>query len=310
MSPLLPPDAPARRPTTLDKAVVAGLAAASAVGAVVAGGEVTGWDPADVAWRAVFGAVVVFAGAKASRWTWLFAAAVGAAAAPDLAVGAPAGIGLLVGLVNVARGRRARVVGALVVGLAAQSLLRLDLADPHGLSSLVAAVGLLPALWTAVRNARSRTRRLVAVGVGTLAVVGLGLAVAQAAAVLQARSSVATGIDAARSGFEAARAGDGAAAVRAFEVAAQAFGSANDDLSAPWAIAGRAVPLLGQHARAMAEITEAGAELAATAAGATADAPLEELGFEDGVLDLARVGAFADPLERAAAALVAADGVV
>ncbi|HYF45209.1 MAG TPA: DUF4012 domain-containing protein, partial [Acidimicrobiales bacterium] len=88
------------------------------------------------------------------------------------------------------------------------------------------------------------------------------------------------------------------------------FGSANDDLSAPWAIAGRAVPLLGQHARAMAEITEVGAELAGTAAGATADAPLEELGFEDGVLDLARVGAFADPLERAAAALVAADDVV
>jgi len=310
MSPLLPPDPPARRPTTTDKVAVAVLAAASAAGAVVAGGEVTGWDPADVVWRALFGAAVVFAGAKANRWTWLFAAAVGAVAAPDLAHGSPAGLGLVIGLANVARGRRTRVVGAMVVGLAAQSLLRLDLADPHGLSSLVAAVALVPVLWTGVRNSRTRTRRLVAIGVGSLAVVGVALGVAQAAAVLQARSSVATGIDAARSGFEAARAGDGTAAVRDFEVAADAFRSAEDDLSAPWAVAGRAVPLLGQHARAMGDITDAGAELAATAAGATADAPLEELGFEDGVLDLTRVAAFADPLERAEAALVEADEVV
>ena len=68
--------------------------------------------------------------------------------------------------------------------------------------------------------------------------------------------------------------------------------------------------MLGQHARAMADITDAGAELSATAADATGDAPIEELQFTDGVLDLARVDQFAEPLDRAEAALVAADEVV
>ena len=132
---------------------------------------------------------------------------------------------------------------------------------------------------------------------------------AQAVAVLDARSSVATGIDAARSGFDAAREGQEQVAVEQFEDAAVAFRDANDALSRPWAVAGRGVPLLGQHARAMAEITEAGTELAGTAADAAGDAPIEELQFSEGVLDLARVAEFAEPLDRAEAALVAADDV-
>ena len=82
-----------------------------------------------------------------------------------------------------------------------QSLLRLDLGEPHGLASLVAFAAVAPVLWTGFRNCRTRTRRLVTIGVAALVLVGVGLGVAQGIAVLQARSSVATGIDAARSGL-------------------------------------------------------------------------------------------------------------
>jgi hypothetical protein len=310
MPPLLSPDPPARRATRRDKVLVAVVAAASAAAAIAASGEATGWRPADVVWRGLFGALVVFAGAKANRWTWLTAAAIGAVAAPDLRTALPAVVGLAIGLVNVSLGRRTRLVGAVVIGLAAQSLLRLDLGDPHGLSSLVAVAGLGPVLWTGVRNSRSRTRRIVGFAVAGFVAVAVALAVAQGFAVLQARSAVATGIDAARSGFDAARSGDEATAVQQFDAASAAFEDANDALSAPWAVAGRAVPLLGQHARAMADITDAGATLTATAAGATGDAPIEELQFTDGVLDLDRVAQFAEPLDRAEAALDEADEVV
>jgi hypothetical protein len=289
---------------------VAAIAVASAVGAAFAAGEATGWGPADVAWRAALGAVVVLAGAKARRWTWVLAAAVGTVAAPDLATAAPALLGLAISLVNAALGRRTRVVGAVVLGLAVQTLLRLDLPDPHGLASLVAAGGLAPALVTGYQRSVRPVRRAVRIGLLVIVLAGLALAVGQAVAVLDARSSVAVGIDAARSGFDAAREGDEQGAVEQFEAAADAFDEANDALSAPWAAAGRAIPLLGQHAVAMSDITDAGAELATSAAGATGDAPLDDLRFEDGVMDLDRVAAFADPLDRAEAALLEARAVV
>lgn len=310
MSPLLPPDPPARPPTRVDHLLVGGVAVLAAVGALLASGQASGWAPADGAWRVALAVVAVLAGAKARRWTWLVAAGVATAAAPSLAVAAPALVALVVALVNVTRGRRTRVVGALVLGLAVQTLLRLEWGEPHGLASLLAATAVLPAFVSAYRRSHRRTRRTVLVTVAALVTLGVGLAVAQAVAVLDARSSVATGIDAARTGFDAARDGDEPTAVAEFERASSAFTEANDALSAPWAVAGRGVPLLGQHARAMAEITAAGAELADTAAGAADDAPIDELQFTDGVLDLARVAQFDEPLARAETALAQADAVV
>jgi hypothetical protein len=310
MSPLLPPDPPARPPTRTDHLLVAVMAVASAAGAIAASGEPTGWEPADLAWRAGLGALAVLAGAKARRWTWLVAAGVGAVASPDLLTAAPALAGLVVAVANFAVGRRTRVVGGLVLGLAVQSLLRLELAEPFGLASLVAAAGLAPAFVSGYRRSRPKAKRAVRAGVLAFGLIAIGLAIGQAIAIVDARSSVATGIDAARSGFDAARSGDEQGAVDEFEAAADAFAEANDALTAPWASAGRAIPLLGQHAVAVQEITEAGTDLADTAAGATSDAPLDELQFQDGVLDLTRVAAFAEPLDRAEAALLDAEAVV
>lgn len=308
--PLLPPDPPARPPTRVDHLAVAGAAVAAAIGAVLASGEPTGWGPADIVWSAGFAVVVVLAGANARRWTWLTAAAVGAAAAPDLAVAAPALLGLVITLASVVGGRRTRILGAVVLALALQSLLRLDLDDPHGLASLVAAAGVLPALVSGYRRSSQPVRRTVQVGAVAFGLTATCLAVAQALVVVEARSSVAAGIDAAQSGFDAARDGEEAASVEQFDAAADAFADANDSLTAPWALAGRAVPLLGQHARAVEEITSAGADLADTASGAAADAPIEELQFTDGALDLSRVAEFEAPLAEAEAALAAADDTV
>ncbi len=308
--PLLPPDPPARPPTRVDHLAVAAAAGAAAIGAVLASCEPTGWRPADIVWSAGFAVVVVLAGAKARRWTWLTAAAIGAAAAPDLAVAAPALLGLVITLVSVVGERRTRVVGAVVLALALQSLLRLDLDDPYGLASLVAAAGVLPALVSGYRRASQPIRRTVQVGAVAFGLTATGLAIAQALVVVEARSSVAAGIDAAQSGFDAARDGEEAASVEQFDAAADAFTEANDSLTAPWALAGRAVPLLGQHARAVEDITSAGADLAATASGAAQDAPIEELRFTDGALDLRQVSAFDAPLAEAEAALAAADDTV
>ena len=60
----------------------------------------------------------------------------------------------------------------------------------------------------------------------------------------------------------------------------------------------------------MAEITEAGATLTRVAAEATADAPLDDLRFDDGVIDLDRITEFAEPLEDAEAVLADAAAVV
>jgi hypothetical protein len=203
-------------PTGLDHLVVGALALAAAVGAALASGEAAGWAPADVAWRAGLGALAVLAGARARRWTWLVAAGAGAAAAPDLLTAAPALVALVAAVANVAVGRRTRMVGALVLALATQSLLRLELAEPHGLASLVAAAALAPALVTGHQRSRHRARRVVKVAIAAGFLLALGLAVGQAVAVLDARSSVAVGIDAARAGFDAARSGEEAAAVEEF----------------------------------------------------------------------------------------------
>jgi len=308
--PLLPPDPPAQPPTRVENLLVGATAVAAGVAAAFATGEPAGWRPADIAWRAGFAVLVVLAGAKARRWTWLLATGVGAAAAPSVAAAAPAVVGLVVAVVNVSIGRRTRVVGAVAAGLAVQSLLRLELDEPFGTASLVALAAVAPLLVTGYQRSRTRTRRIVVATLATGLVLGAALTALQAWAVLDARSSVASGIDAARAGFDAARAGEEAAAVEEFDAAAADFADANDALTTPWALAGRAVPVLGQHARAVQEVTEAGADLATTAAEAAGDAPIEELQFTDGALDLTQVAAFTDPLARAEAGLIAAEATV
>ena len=308
--PLLPPDPPARPPTRVENLLVGAIAVGAGVGAAFAGGEATGWAPADIAWPVAFAVLAVLAGAKARRWTWLVATGVAAAAAPSLAVAAPALVGLAIAVANVAVGRRTRVVGAVAAGLAVQTLLRLELDEPFGTASLVALAALAPLLFTGFRRSRTRTRRIVVGAVATLLVLGVGLAALQAWAVVDARASVASGIDAARAGFEAARAGEEADAVEQFDAATADFEAANDALTTPWGLAGRAVPVLGQHARAMQEVTDAGATLSATAAQAAGDAPIEELQFVDGALDLAQVAEFGPPLAEAEAGLVAAETTV
>jgi Protein of unknown function (DUF4012) len=286
------------------------VAVAAAVGAVATSGEPAGWLPADLVWRGGLAVLAVICGAKAHRWTWVVAAAVACAAAPDLATAAPALAALAVAVASVAFGRRNRIAGALVLGLAVQTLLRLDMSEPSGLATLVAAAGLLPAMVSAYGRSHRSTRRVVRWSLGGLVLVSIALSVGQAMAVLDARSSVEAGIDYAQAGFDAAREGEEDAAVEQFSLAAAEFEDANDSLSVPWARAGRAVPVLGLHARAMYDITSVGTELADTAAVATSDAPLEELQFRNGILDLAQVAEFEDPLDRADAALVEADGVV
>ncbi len=285
------------------------VAVAAAAGAFAASAEPAGWLPADLLWRGGLAVLAVVCGAKAHRWTWLVAAAVACAAAPDLAVATPAIVGLVIAIGSVAFGRRTRLVGAIVLGLSVQTLLRLDLAEPAGLASLVAAAGLLPAMFSAYGRSRRGTKRVVRWSLAGLALVSIGLAAGQAMAVLNARSSVEAGIDYAQGGFDAARDGDENTAVEQFALAASEFERANNALSVPWARAGRAIPILGLHARAMYDITEVGTDLADTAASATSDAPLDELEFHNGVLDLDQVAEFVEPLDRADAALVRADDV-
>lgn len=307
MPSFLPPDSPARPPTRLDHVLVPAIAVAAAAGALAAQSEPTGTTVADAVWSIVFAVLVVLAGAKARRWTWIVAAGIAAAAAPSLVVGLPAFGALILAIVNGAVSRRRRFIGALVLALALQTLLRLDLDEPFGLSTLVAAVALLPALLSGFSLCRPTTRRVLVAGGVVVVVVSVGLAVAQVMAVVDARPSVEAGIDAAQAGFDAARDGDEATAVTQFTEAQAAFAEADDVLSSPWARAGRAVPVLGQHARAIGEITGSGVRLTATAAQAAEEAPIDELQFQDGVLDLQQVAAFTEPVARTEAALVDAD---
>jgi len=280
------------------------IVALSAVGGVLSAAEPAGWLPADILWRAGFAALVAGATAKAVRWTWVVLAAVAAAAASG---------GWLVGAGLVALGlavgacvphRRSRPAGALVGAIAVQVLLRIEL-DGAGASALVAAVAVMPVFVSGYlrsgRQLRRRIRLSLVAGGGLAVVAAAGLAYAG----MQSQQQLRDAADEVRDGLDALRNNEPEQAVALLAGASEDFEAARQTLDT-WGRPARVVPVLGHQARAVAVVAQEGAALASTAADATVQADIDELRFDDGVLDLELVAGFEAPLAEAYDALAGA----
>lgn len=274
-------------------------AAAGALGTV----EPTGYVASDALLRAGFAGLVALAGSRARRWTWLWLAGVAAVASASVAMAVPAVVALVIAFVVAATAARRRAVGALVGGLAVQSLLHLPAHEPYGWSTVIVLVAVVPTFVSAWRVSPRRVKRRVWRGVAIGgAVVVLGTVVLGVAALL-ASGEVEQALDDAREGLEAARDGDDDRAYASLSAAAESFDAAQRATSAWWVAPARLVPGLAQHARALEVATHEGLAVTEAGAAVAGTIDIDDLRLQSGRFDLAMIGAVQQPLADNAAAL-------
>lgn len=272
-----------------------GLAAAAALGAVLAPGRPTGLAVVDAAWRAALAVVVTMAASRSRRWpaVWMagIACALSGGVALVLAVGsfALAAVGALGTLRN-------RLLGAAVGALAIQALLRLPDRGFHGLSALVVVAAIAPVLYSGYDCAHRSTRRLVRRGIVVGALVAALFAAGLAVGMALAYPDLHRGIDATRAGHASLERPNLEVAASKFDDAAAAFGDARSALDGPWAQPARLLPVLSQHRDVMADASRSGGKLARSASEVATVAPYQELRAAAGQVDLRQVERMQQPV--------------
>jgi hypothetical protein len=290
-----------------DRPTVVVVAVVSAAVALVAPPEPTGWVVLDAVVRAGLGGGLALAAASTrlgwTAWfTWLTALALVVADAPTAAaLAAPAGAGIVIGLLAV--GERQPVLAAAAAGLAVQTVLRLEWDLVTGASLGLGLVAATPLLLAGAGHLPRRAR-MPAVLATVLAVVLAGVgAVTGGLVALEARDDVDRAVDAARLGLSALGDDDREKARAELAEAAAAFEEADDTLRTPWARLAFATPVVAQHARAVATMASSGAHLASTALDTLDDADPDTVVPRDGRVDLDAVEALTVPLDQALGAL-------
>lgn len=299
-----------RRAAGIESGAVWIIALSSALGAAAAHTHPTATAGSDVVAALCLGAVVVAASALAGPWAWLAASLIAAAAASGAWVGV-AGAAVTLGVVAVISSDlpNRRVIGAIIGAAVVQTLLRLP-SGRFGLNALLSALAigcLVVAGWPLVSDpTRARLRRLSIMvgGLAALAVAGLMVSI------LLARNDVGVGISRGQDGLAAARMGNSDHAADLLEDARRAFRSAHDDLGAWWAKPALLLPIVGQHARGLVVVSDAGSDLAHAAATSARTARVQDLRLTQGRLDLDRVRSMAAPLATVRTALSRADEAV
>ncbi|MGI8684399.1 MAG: DUF4012 domain-containing protein [Acidimicrobiales bacterium] len=285
------------------------VAAASGAGAVLAGAGPTGSTVADVVLAAALGAGMVVAALRAGPVVVSVAGAVAvlcSGGSTPSAVAAGAALGLAAAVVATAQPAPGllSVAGA---GLA-QAALRLAWPDVTGTSALAAALIVTPVLLAGLARAPKRVRRIALRTTGALVVVSAAAAGLGLAAALGARTSVDAGVQAARDGLGAVDRADREDAAARFGRAASAFEKADRSIGAWWARPALAVPIVGQHAKALRSLAGSGADLAGAGARAASDADPDILRLTNGAFDLQALEQVREPLEAALASLVRSRG--
>lgn len=186
----------------------------------------------------------------------------------------------------------------------AQAALRLQWPAPTGTSALAAVLIVSPVLLTGLARAPKRVRRAAFRTTGALAVFSMAASVLAVLGALGARTSVDDGVRAAREGLAAVERADRDDAAGRFGQAAAAFDKADASIGAWWARPALAVPIVGQHSRALRTLAAAGADLSAVGARAAREADPASLRLSDGVFDLKALERVRRPLEAARASLI------
>lgn len=300
-----------RRSSDRDRVNARWIAGFAALGGAAAGCEPTGLLVADVALSALLAGLITLACSRARRWSWVVLGAGTFAFAGGLwewRVIALASFALAVGAVVLEE--RSRALGAVIGGLAVQSLLRLPDMAFHGFTALLVIAICAPVLLTGYQRARAEERDvirwIVFASIGLITLIG----VAYGAAAFLAREHLTSGLDQAAAGLDAARDGHDDEAARLLQAGADSFGSADSLLNGPLALPARAVPLLGIQAKATGEMAASGHDLLTAASRTASSVKYDDLRPAQGQIDIAAIynsveplGASLDALERAEVAL-------
>lgn len=298
-----------RRSTTpAELAALVGLAVAAGLVAVLASDAAptsTGWI--DAVERAGFATLVTLAGSRSRRWALVVGAAlVGVAADGGWQL---VGMAALLGTATLAfLGSRDRLAGAAIGGLIANTALHLEVGGPLGLESLVAMAATVPILVSAHRLLGSRLRRRWRIA-GIVALVGAGvLAVLAGIGTALAIGPVEDAVAATRAGVAAAQDGQGDLAERKFDEARAAFEAADGHVGSVLTVGARLLPVVGPNLDSVQAAVSLGAELSGSARSIAADVDFDRLQRQDGGVDLALLAQFRRPVLDAAAVLDRADG--
>lgn len=295
-------------PTRIPPVVVWVAAAAGAVALAVADTAPTGWQPLDLVLRAGFGALVPLAasraGTVATAWLGVVATAVLLVAEAPAAATAGVATGALLALA--AAGAVTAPVLAVVAAAALGPLAHADWPVASGASAVAVAAGTAPLLLIGLARTRSPYRGRIALALTAVVVVAGLSAAAGLVAAFSARTDIDRAVDLATDGLD--RLGDDDDRARADLLdAAGAFASAEDTLTTWWARPALLVPGVAQQTRAVTTMASAGADLARTAADATAEADVDSIRPIDGRIDLEALAALAEPLDRSVTSLRRAD---
>ncbi len=287
-------------------AVVGGGVAA----ALLTTAEPTGQATADALWSAALVAVAAVFGATARRWTWFVPAGVAAVIAGDDLALAGAALAIVIAFASVVTDTRSRARGALVVALGCIALLRAEPVGFHGLSALLTAAAVVPAIVSgyayAGRTVRRRARR-VALGAG--GVIGLMLAGA-ALGVVSVQSDLADGIRSVDDGMTAARDANDDLAAEHLGHAARSLKTADDTLSSWFVAPAKSLPIIGPNLDAVSSLAARASEVAELSALAADSADVDALRFVDGRLDPQVVVDMQEPLRQVKAAIDGLDDEV
>ncbi len=282
-------------------ALVGALVAAAA--AVEGAVTPTGWPVGDAVLTGGFAYLVGVAASRTHRWAWLWLAAIACAAGYDSMWVAPAAVALVLAFGAAVVDHRSRPVGALVGALAVQTLLRLPFDTPSMLSAAVATVAVAPVLVKAYdvssRATRRRVRQVVLAAVGFALVATAALALAA----LLVDDDMARAVSASEDALDGLAEGDHSGAAQDFATATGAFDRANDVLGGPLSWPARVVPVLGPHARTLAEVTATGEDLSRTAGRAAEVAPYQRLRPSAGQVDLDTLRSMQVPVAESVLAL-------
>ena len=254
-----------------DMVATLAIAGAMAIAGAFSPARPVGVRPADAVWAAALAGVVALAGSRARPGPLLWLAAItaavgvrGDAAAIVLGVGALIGAVLLV-----AAGRRSAPAGAAIAGLAALALLWGPSYGFSGLPSIVAVIAITPVLWVAIRSLGPPGRRrvlIVTLVVGGLLVMGSAMA---GLAALSVQHRLSDAAQQARDGLALVRDGKVEDASPALDSSADEFHRSSNTLDGFLAFPGRLIPVVGHQVEALRRVSDAGEDLAGTAADAS-----------------------------------------
>jgi Protein of unknown function (DUF4012) len=289
---------PRRNKITRNDAIsVAVAGCAAGLAAAFAGMHPTGWPASDVALSFGLTLFVVWLSASSPWWAIGLAGAIGVATGSNPAWIVVAACATGVALVIGARRLNQPPLRALSAGLSLQALFHMHLSRFTVSAALTTVACLLVGLPGLLRRNRFVRRRVwigatVLGGCAVLAIIGAGIGAAQARPGLQHGEQILN------EAASAVRRGDATNAAELFASAAASFQHADEALRRPWALVGRAVPVVGQHVRALDDLTSSASTVSGDVAGQVRLINLDSLKLSAGVIDVPAVEALGEPLRR------------